>query len=359
MTPAPPTTAELMQAHEHFAATAAAVDAGTQDVREGLRWLGDRGLLRPVGDPATRVGRAVRLLRAVAAASLADAFVAWSQTMVVEYLTCCPPEPELVDVLADLGAGVLPGATALAPAIADVGGGAPVPVVAERTADGWTFTGPIRWASNLFPDAVVVVPARARDGGRLVAVLRLGAPGVHVAPAAPLSALNATGTSSIELDSTPVTAGAVLTRDLPAFLSLCRPTMLLTQAALALGVADGALTSTAEAVAGARSGPVAVALGEDHHALEAHRDAVAEELVALAARLDAAEPAACALARIDALHLVARAVELEGLARGGTGFQASSASSRRRREAAFLPLQAPTLLQLRAAVAAQGQRRDQ
>ncbi|WP_432503407.1 acyl-CoA dehydrogenase family protein [Kineococcus arenarius] len=359
MTPTSPTAAELMQVHEHFTATAAAVDAGTQDVREGLRWLGDRGLLRPVGDRTARVGRAVRLLRAVAAASLADAFVAWSQTMVVEYLTCCPPEPELVGVLADLGAGVLPGATALAPAIADAGGGAPVPVLAEQVAGGWTLTGPIPWASNLFPDAVVVVPARARDGGRLVAALRLGAPGVHVGPAVPLLALNSTGTSSIELDSTPVTAGAVLTRDLLAFLSLCRPTMLLTQAALALGVADGAIASTAEASAAAGSGPVTVVLGEDHRALEAHRDAVADELAALAAGLDAAEPTAFALARIDALHLAARAVELEGLAHGGTGFQASSASSRRRREAAFLPLQAPTLLQLRAAAAAAAQHRNQ
>ncbi|MEZ0165375.1 acyl-CoA dehydrogenase [Kineococcus sp. LSe6-4] len=358
MTPAPPTTADLAQVHERFTATATAVDAGTQDVRAGLRWLGDRGLLRPGGDRPTRAGHAVRLLRTLAAASLADAFVAWSQTMVVEYLTCCPPAPDLADVLADLGAGVLPGATALAPAITDVGGGAPVPVVAERTADGWALTGPVPWASNLFPGAVVAVPARTRDGGRVVAVVRLGAPGVHVAPATPLSALNATGTSSVELDRAPVTAGAVLTRDLPAFLGLCRPTMLLTQAAMALGVADGALTSTAGAVAGAGGGPVAGVLEEDLHALQAHRDAVAGDLVALAARLDTAEPAACARARVEALHLVARAVELEGLARGGAGFRAGGASARRRREAAFLPLQAPTLLQLRAAATAAAQHRD-
>lgn len=334
-----PLPTDLQPVHDHVAATAAEVDAGVRDVRDGLRWLGARGLLRPHPDRGERVGDAVRLIRALASASLADAFAVWSQTMVIEYLRCCPPAQELAVVLEELTAGTVPGATALAPALADLSGGPAVPVLATPVPDGWALTGPVPWASNLFDGAAVVLPARTPDGGRLVALLRLGDPGVAVRPPTPLLALNATGTSRVDLAGAAVPAGAVLSRDLGSFLGLCRPTMLLTQAALAVGVADAALASAAEAL----SAPVAA----EHAALVTRRDDVAAELAELAAGRGA--PGGVPDARLAGLELVARAVELEGLVRGGSGYAAASPTSRRRREAAFLPLQAPTALQLRAA----------
>lgn len=55
-----------------------------------------------------------------------------------------------------------------------------------------------------------------------------------------------------------------------------------------------------------------------------------------------------AAVRLGALHLVAEAVNLDGVLQGGAGFRADSPTSRRRREAAFLPVQALTEVQLRA-----------
>jgi alkylation response protein AidB-like acyl-CoA dehydrogenase len=52
----------------------------------------------------------------------------------------------------------------MAPAVADLAGQTPLPVVAEATADGWRLTGVVPWASNLFADAVLVVPARTGVG---------------------------------------------------------------------------------------------------------------------------------------------------------------------------------------------------
>jgi hypothetical protein len=104
-------------------------------------------------------------------------------------------------------------------------------------------------------------------------------------------------------------------------------------------VADAALASAAEAL----PAPVAA----EHAALVTRRDDIAAELAELAAGRGA--PGGVPGARLAGLELVARAVELEGLVRGGSGFAAASPTSRRRREAAFLPLQAPTALQLRAA----------
>ncbi|WP_337059954.1 hypothetical protein [Kineococcus sp. G2] len=329
-----------------LAASAAAVDAGERDAREGLRLLGTAGLLAPPGVPGDRLPAAVDLLRAVASVSLADAFCAWSQTMVVEYLERFPPAGQETAPSTGLRAGAVPGATALAPALTDLAGGPPVPVLAEPAGDGaWRLSGAVPWASNLFDGAVVVLPARTAADGRLVVLVRVGEPGVRVRPAGPLLALGGTGTGAVELDGA-VTA-AVLGDDLAAFVGACRPVMLLTQAAMALGVADAALAGAA----GRLTGPGAL-LAAEHRALGAGRDDLAARLGRLAADPAAEGPTGPAAARVAVLDLLARAVHAEGLLTGGTGYRRDHPAARRRREAAFLPVQAPTELQLRAALAA-------
>jgi hypothetical protein len=132
---------------------------------------------------------------------------------------------------------------------------------------------------------------------------------------------------------------------------LCQPVMLLTQAAMALGVADAALGSAGVAL----RGPVMI-LADKHADLVGRRDEAAGRLTALAGAttLDARPvgPGGPAEVRLDALQLVAEAVNLDGVLQGGAGFHADSPTSRRRREAAFLPVQAPTEVQLRSLLGA-------
>jgi alkylation response protein AidB-like acyl-CoA dehydrogenase len=327
-----------------FAASADEVDGGQRDVRDGLRWLAADGLLCPTSPRPRRIVDAVGLIRAVAAASLADAFAVWSQTMVVEYLLCCPPGPGLRDLVDRLRDARITGATGMAPAVADLAGQVPLPLSAEPDGDGWRLTGTAPWASNLFDGAVVVVPARTPDGGRVVGVLRLSAPGLAIHPSAPLLALGGTATGTVEFADTPLPSSAVLSRDLRAFMSRCQPVMLLTQAAMALGVADAAVDSAAVAL----DGP-GVVLAAEHAALGSRRDAVAERLAGSAGGSGTRAPAAL---RLEALRLVADAVHLDGVLHGGRGFHAGSPTARRRREAAFLPVQAPTEIQLRTTLAA-------
>ena len=325
----------------HVAATAAAVDAGTQDTRAALAWLGGRGLLgqQVTPDPGEPLSDPVALVRDVAAGSLATAFSVWSQLMVLEYLRCCPT-PAGVALVPELRSGKLTGATALAPAIADLAGQQPLPVHARRNGAGWRLTGRVPWASNLFGDAVVITPARTADGGRLVALFRLSA--AQPLPSPPLLALNGTGTGSIALDDVPVAPDEVLSTDLAAFLSLCVPAMLLLQTAMAVGLTDAALPAAAAHLTGPNRTLVA-----DHQALSARHAEVATRLTALAAAPDGAPRAGLAQLRLDAVHLAADAARLECAAALGTGFRADCPTSRRVREAAFLPVQAPTEGQLR------------
>nr|MDA8356527.1 hypothetical protein [Actinomycetota bacterium] len=66
----------------YFAERAEAVDRGTADVLDGLRWLADHGLL---AHPDLAVSCAV--IEHVARHCLASAFSTWAHTMVVEYLS--------------------------------------------------------------------------------------------------------------------------------------------------------------------------------------------------------------------------------------------------------------------------------
>ncbi|MGY1771682.1 hypothetical protein [Blastococcus sp. SYSU D00813] len=307
------------------------LDAGRADVRPVLRAFGGAGLLDDDG-----LSAGVAAVRAVAGESLSAAFALWSQRMVLEYLGCCPA-PGVLRLVGALRAGELPGATALAPAVADVAGGPPVPLVARPDGDGWRVSGSVGWASNLFDDALVVAPARTEDDGRLVVAFRRTDPGVAPTPPYELLGLNGTGTGGLVLDGVAVPAGQVLDDDLAHFVALCRPTMLRLQTALALGVADAALRAAASRLPG-------TPLAAEHAQLTGRRDDVARAAGAGTAPVDAT---AVTAGRLAATAVAADAVRLEAVLAGGSGYRAGSPTARRVREAAFLPVQAPTELQLR------------
>src|SRR3954454_9401692 len=222
------------------------LDAGRADVRPVLRRLGEAGAFDPAGpDPTDALLPSGRVGRDLATASLAAAFSVWSHRMVLEYLRCIPPPEPEAGLLPALQSAQVTGSTAVAPAISDLARRGELPVFAVPDDDGWRLSGTIGWASNLFDDAVVVAPARTPEEGRLVVLFRRTAPGVTSSPLHGLLGLNGTGTGALELDGVAVNGGQVLSDDLPDFVALCRPAMLLMQSALAVGLADGALDQAA------------------------------------------------------------------------------------------------------------------
>jgi alkylation response protein AidB-like acyl-CoA dehydrogenase len=339
------TAARGTDIREHEAAD---LDTGRGDVRAVLRRLGEAGSFGiPGADPVDELLPSVRVVRELATASLAAAFSAWSQRMVIEYLRCCPPPESESDLVRALRTGEVTGATALAPAISDLAGRAELPVVAVPDGDGWRLAGRIGWASNLFDDAVVVTPARTRDEGRLVVLFRRTAPGVTPTPLHDLLGLNGTGTGALELDGVRVGSGQVLSDDLPDFMAVCRPAMLLQQSALAVGLADAALDH-----AGRQLTSVTAVVRAEHEELAGRRDEVAIRMEDQAGSRVGSSPRDLARLRLDAMDVAARAVRLESAVSGGSGYLAGSDTARRVREAAFLPVQAPTEVQLRSVVAA-------
>ena len=308
------------------------LDAGSTDVRHDLATLGAAGLFTLPYLPDT-----VQVIEQVAAVSLAAGFSAWAHRMAIHYLA--EADPELVE---SLSTGRRPGVTAMAAGLKYVAGLGQVPIVAEETPGGLRINGPIRWASNVFDDALIVLPARTADGRHFVVAVDVGAPGVAVAPSPTLMALGATGSTSLRLTDVGVGSNRIISADLAGFVRRIRPTFLLLQTAFCVGVAGTALTEAARSSdpsAGEFDGDVAELVG----AAELNR----RRLYEFSSTPGEVKLSDIIALRLNAANVAVAATRVESALAGGRGYQSGTAANRRFREAAFLPVQSPSEGQLR------------
>lgn len=320
------------------------VDRAEADLWDELAALGELDLL------AAPLPLAAELTHALARRCTASAFALWGHRSAIAYheATGTPP-PD------GAASGVVALASGMAPAFKEEAGLGEIPLLATDSPDGAiAVSGVLPWCSNLRPGGWVVTPVRWEDGRRAVVRHRRDADGVRVKELTGLTALDATASGVLLLDEVRIPAQDVLTRDLPAFRDDVRATFLQIQTAMCLGLAGAALDA-AEA-------------GADDVA----REVLAEELSAaaedwqhlrgaLAAGVRAADgpsapvrPAELVRVRLEAALLTGRATRLEQKIVGGRGYALASDTSRRAREAAFLPVQSPTETHLRHLLARAG-----
>ena len=328
---------------------AAAVDAGEAGVQEALAFLNDElshapgaGESRPNAD----LTRVAEMISTAAGFDMSAAFSLWCHRMVLEYLSCAPDGSPLrqVEVPALLASRHL-GSTALAAAMAHHVGGTPLPIQWRHEGEEIVLDGRVNWASNLFPPDFVMVTAAAHvDGGRpIVVAFRGDTPGVEIHPYPRLLALQATGSSSLALRDVRLAADAVVADDFNGFIMGVRPAFLLLQSSFCLGLAQRSLAEARAALRGASD-----VFGADLDALQERSAALANLVREATADRGASVPIRRLVqARLECAQLATAAVGLEAKVVGGRGYVTTSGTARRFREAAFLPIQAPTEGQLR------------
>lgn len=305
---------------------ARAVDQGSASPWEALRDLA------PLGGLDADLPVQLEIVHAVARRCVASAFCLWGHRSGIAFHDAAgSPRPDG----ASEGTTVL--ASGMAPAFKEEAGLGEVPLVARGTRDRLRVDGTLPWCSNLRDGAHVVTPVRTADGDRLVVRLRVGAPGVRIKELTGLVALNSTDSGVVLLEDAPV--DAVLDADVPAFLDRIRPEFLQLQTAMCLGLAGAALDAARQA-----AGDVALSVLGD--ALAAAEDERARLAGALREQ-SSPGPRDLVGQRLDAALLAGRATELEQKIVGGRGYAMASATSRRSREATFLPVQSPTEVHLR------------
>ena len=351
-TQAPSGPAALRAIVAQVADRAAAVDRNEIDVRPSLAEMGGAGLLSlgltPGAVPDTPHGTGTLadqalVIRSLAQVCTATSFSVWAHRTAVGYLASWGSEPVHRDLLPPLLRGERAAATAMATAFQAALGLRELTVTSRPDRDGHlVLDGVIPWASNLHADgAVVVLPAASETGQNLVVAITTDQPGVELVPYPPLLALDATASTTVKLTGVQVPAERVLTERFLDFLADVRPAFLLLQTALCLGLADASI-----AASDPRHEGTATTFRSDHDDLRRRRDALD---AIYHRRLPADQPADDQLVRLrlESSELAVDATRHEAAVSGGAGYLATAATSRRLREAAFLPIQSPTEAQLR------------
>lgn len=312
---------------------AGAVDRGEADLWDGLRDLGALDLL------TAPLPVAVELTHALARRCTPTAFSLWGHRSSITY-------HEVTGTQLPLGAadGTVPLASGMAPAYKEEAGLGEIQLVATDLPGGAiTVSGVLPWCSNLGPGALIVTPVRWEDGRRAVIRLPRDAAGVRVTPLTGLTALDGTSSGVLLLEEARVPDEDVLTRDLPQFRDRARAPFLLIQTAMCLGLAGAALDA-AEATVDDASRQV---LAEEFFQAAADWTALRAELVHCVESAGRVRPVELVAARLESALLAGRATRLEQKVVGGRGYALASSTSRRAREAAFLPVQSPTETHLR------------
>ncbi len=190
---------------------------------------------------------------------------------------------------------------------------------------------------------MVTAAAHVADERVLIVALPGDVPGLSIDPYPRLLALQATGSSSIGLHAVRVGWDSVVADDFVPFVTRVRPTFLLLQTSFCFGLAARGLT---EARATLR-GPNEVFHG-DLETLESRAAGLARVPgLRLDDRGEGIPVRDLVQLRLDSAQLATAAVALEAKLAGGRGYVTTSPTARRLREAAFLPVQAPTEGQLR------------
>ena len=350
------------------------VDRAEADLWDELAAIGELDLL------AAPLPLAAELTHALARRCTASAFALWGHRSAIAYHeTTGTPLPD------GAASGVVALASGMAPAFKEEAGLGEIPLLATDSPDGAiAVSGVLPWCSNLRPGGWVVTPVRWEDGRRAVVRHRRDADGVRIKELTGLTALDATASGVLLLDEVRIPAQDVLTRDMPAFRDDVRATFLQIQTAMCLGLAGAALDA-AEAGADDVSREVLAeelsAAAEDwRHLREALAAGVraasavhaggaggpcddassgtspsgASASAAGAAPSASVQPAELVRVRLEAALLTGRATRLEQKIVGGRGYALASDTSRRAREAAFLPVQSPTETHLRHLLARAG-----
>lgn len=327
------------------AASASAVDANQSTASAVLRPLGEQELLAtglPRAGEVTRPAEDERpvadLIAAIAEECVSSAFSVWAHRMVLEYVARGHRSPRTQALFDDLSSARRVGATAMAAGLKSLAGIGEVDIIATRTTHGWSLTGPVAWASNLVAESVFVAPARTEEGGTLVVWVDTGATGVTIREVAGLLALDSTASGSLRLEDVHVDDDQVLSTDLAAFARDFRPSFLVLQSAFCVGLIRRSLAEATTSL-GRGDNP---ALAGDVQRLTHDVDQFLDAWHELASDVSSGTARDYLQLRLDASHLAGRATRLEATLAGGRGYLRTSGTSRRFREAAFLPVQSPS-----------------
>lgn len=342
---------ELREAIRGFAEPRARdIDECRASVRDGFRFVSEVALA-DCGVFGCAEGELERMAEAIATFAqydMSQAFALWCHRMCIEYLHQSEADSDLRrNVLPRVLRGEVAGSTAFASAMAHYLGGAPLPLTFKRDAGGSLIvSGRIAWASNIAAPFVSVTAAANEDdpSERVIFAFTDSNSGVKPSGYPEILALQSTSSTSIAMEGAHIPTAQIITSDFDGFARRVITPFLVLQSAFCWGHASRSLAEVEGQLTGQRE-----VLKPDFEALRA-RFADAERRLrefARAADRESTSIQELLQLRLDWGVLTGESVQLEAKVAGGRGYTRDSETGRRFREAAFLPVQSPTEIQLR------------
>jgi alkylation response protein AidB-like acyl-CoA dehydrogenase len=308
------------------------------------------GVAEALGGSGGTITDAIRAVAAVARHSLTAAFVLWGHRTFIEYAVASENDALRERWLPDLLAGRVAGATGLSNAMKYLSNIESLQMRATHTPHGWSLDGSLPWITNLRPQGFVAAAAFDHHDGAPPSIFAIphDAPGVQRSADLDLIAMRASNTAALRVEHAVLDDRHRITSDARTFIARVRPAFLGLQCGMSLGLAERALAEVAAASPGSRA------------AVQAEAADVGARLASQARQLLSGvvdgsflrQPAAMFELRIALAQTAGDAVALEVQASGGRGYlRAQSGTARRVREASFIPIVTPSLVQLKAQLA--------
>ncbi|MCC5900849.1 MAG: acyl-CoA/acyl-ACP dehydrogenase [Halomonas sp.] len=308
-----------------------------------------------IGVPTSRggvggeVADSVEAIAQVASQSLAAAFVFWGHRAFIEYLLQ-GDNPELRDrLLPSLLSGELAGATGLSNAMKYLAGIESLGIAVRKPINDSKrlLDGVLPWATNLRKEGFVVAAAvEVENEQPLIAALPSHLSGINRSDDLDLIALRASNTASIKVENASLTDEWVISHSANTFLPRVRPAFLAMQCGMSIGLARRCLVAAKQQL-----GPTRSALRDDYEGVDRHLSHAGKQLQkGLSKQRFIKHPAELFAIRLTLAEVVANASQLELQASGGKAYVNNAANGfvRRWREAAFIPIITPSVVQLKA-----------
>ncbi|HGO6124108.1 TPA: acyl-CoA dehydrogenase family protein [Burkholderia cepacia] len=308
------------------------------------------GVPEVMGGTGGTIADAIDTVAAVAQRSLTAAFVLWGHRTFIEYVLQSDNDALRARWLTPLLDGEVAGATGLSNAMKYLSDIEPLQMHAARSGDAFVLNGSLPSITNLRREGFIAAAAFDHDDGTPPSVFAIphDARGVERSDDLDLIGLRASNTAGLRVSDTVLDESYRLAADAPAWLARVRPAFLGLQCGMSIGLARHALLATLDA-----SAPSRASLGAEIRELET---TLADQAAQLKRGvLDGTffhSPATMFELRIALVETVSQAVSLEVQATGGRGYlRGQSGSARRVREASFIPIVTPSLVQLKSQLA--------
>lgn len=304
--------------------------------------LGKAGFFNSAQDEANYLLDELEVVNETAKVCMTTAFCLWCHLAALTYIRKCKNTALRNNVLALLENGTLLGATGLSNPMKYYAGMEKIHLQAERVEDGYMISGVLPWVSNLGDNHYFGAIANC-DGKEVMVFVNTNTENLQLKEAVDFLGVNGSATYSVRFTDVFIADDFVVSHDAARFVEEIRPTFVLYQIPLGIGVIESTVEGI-EKVSNKQNGSNQF-LPVQANDLTQKIENLKQRLVNIASSNEVVLLDICQL-RLDSAYETLSAVQANMLHNGSGGYLNGSVPARKLREAYFFANLTPTVRQL-------------